>query len=87
MQSARVHRRDDLINGHIGWVTVANRSASERADARIHGRRFLRIKIVEMHFREGHAGLRRLEGNERTSINDPLGALISERPGPEKSSM
>src|SRR6266404_8725523 len=47
MQSARVHRRDDLINGHIGWVTVANSSAAERADARIHGRRISGIKIVE----------------------------------------
>ena len=42
MQSARVHCRDDLVNGHIGGVAVANRSAAECADARIHGRRILR---------------------------------------------
>jgi hypothetical protein len=74
MQSARVHCRDDLVNGHIGGVAVANCSPTERTDARIHGRRISCIKIVEVHFREGHVGLRCLEGNERASINDPLGA-------------
>src|ERR1035441_1329820 len=75
MESARIHRRNNLIDRHIGWLMIANRSAAECTNTHIEGSRYRWIRIVEMHFRERHAtSLRRLVGDEWTSVDDAIGA-------------
>src|SRR5450756_2172768 len=75
MESARVNGRDNLINYDNGWLTVANRSAAECADARFDGSRFCGVKIIEVHLCERHAAcLCGLVGDHRTSVDELLGA-------------
>ena len=75
MESLRIYRCDDLINGHVSRVAVANRRTAESTNTLLYSRRFRRIEIVEMDCSERRAAEpRRIVGDQRTTIDDALGA-------------